>query len=418
VVGSFTHLSLGCIALGSAARVGSPPRVLVDPHLYLQIDGGERTFTLLCLCGYWLAIGVFEKVTIASHFPGHTHEVVDAMFSELRRALAAQSHAGTLSWDEIVKIAHLTFRSDTAAKHGPVRVVEADCIFDLDKFFAGVRNPELKGLWGDRLKKQIEKPHVYEMCVVVVDNVRVPEVRSYTTASNKNDDTLIKGWTRVFAKSATLPQPTNIPTADFYSAFERSRSEMVRIMQSSTPGSLGLSDTQIQHYVNLKLAPLVVDAMPFGIVALPPCAVEMVVPPVSQAAGTRQMRKETRPAAASSRGRKRKDECSDEDGDEHREEEEEEEEEENNDDEEEDEEEDNRTIVHLVELGGNGRVLVQYTNGSRKTVHRDELPDELEIEYRKLLKKKQDSTRATEKAVRYANWQASPGQPARGTKKK
>jgi hypothetical protein len=32
VVGSFAHLSLGCIALGSAARVGSPPRVLVDPH--------------------------------------------------------------------------------------------------------------------------------------------------------------------------------------------------------------------------------------------------------------------------------------------------------------------------------------------------------------------------------------------------
>jgi hypothetical protein len=386
----------------------------LPPHLYLQIDGGERSFVLLCLCGYWLSIGTFEKVTIASHFPGHTHEAVDAMFSELRNALTANSKSGTLSWEQIVAIARKTYTMNTTAKHGPVHVVEPDCIFDLDKFFAGIRNPDTKGLWGDKKKQQTEKPHVFEMHVQIVGNVRVPEVRSYVCASQKSDDTLIRDWMRVFTPFATLPPPTDLPVADFHAPFERARQEMVRVMRSSPPGSLGLSEAQVQQYENLKLLPLNVNKTPFGITALPSHAIE------ERPVAVRLSRQGRAPAVQSSKAGRRKkrqfeedfsgeDEESERGGDE-ADEEQEEEEEDKEEEEDDDDAADNSQIVELIELGGNGRVLVRFQDGSRKTVHRDALPDELENEYGKLVRKRQERNRASSKQVLAQVWHSNPGQ--------
>ena len=378
-------------------------------HLYLQIDGGERSFVLLCLCGYWLAIGTFDRVTIASHFVGHTHEVVDAMFSELRRALAAGGKSGTLSWVEIANIAHRTFRPDTSAKHGPVHIVEADCVFDLDKFFDGVRNPATKGLWGEKQVKQTSKPHVFEMRVRMDGIVRVPEVRSFVASSNRAEDQMLRDWVDVFKPGAKLPQPNIVPTCDFHTPFERTRTEMVRIMRSSPSGSLGLSEQQIKDYENLKLTPLAVGYFPFLIDELPLHAGPHVV-------ATERL---SLPAAAARRRsvggektkRTRSEVEQDEDEFDSNAEDEEEEEEEVPESDEEDEQ--GKEIVQLLELGGSGRVMVQFSDGSKDTVHRDELPDQLEKEFEKLVKHRQIATRRAEKASLYATWGQTPGQKPR-----
>jgi hypothetical protein len=402
-------------------------------HLYLQIDGGERSYVLLCLCAYWLAIGTFDRVTIASHFPGHTHEAVDAMFSELRRALKAHSDSGTLTWEEILTIAQKTFQVNTTAKHGPVHVVEPDCVFDLDKYFEGVRSPKLKGLWGEKNKVQTEKPHVYELCVRIVDSVRVPEVRSFVCASNKADDELIRDWAQVFIPFANLPPPTNLPVLDFHAPFERNRNEMVRVMRSSAVGSLGLSDAQIQHYENLKLVPLQIEPSPFGIQVLPSCAAERKPAPAAvvapQPQGRQQRGARQQDAAVRAQGAKRKgredfaeesEEESGEQGEDEQDEDDREEEGEENeeDDNGEDHEDNNSQIVNLLEMAGNGRVLAQFGNGRKKIVHRDELPDKLENAYKKLVKESQKRARQAEKDVLYNVWHQQVGAQPRQNRRK
>jgi hypothetical protein len=373
---------------------------LAQRHLYLQIDGGERSFVLLSLCAYWLAIGTFDRVTIASHFVGHTHEVVDALFSELRRALAAQSKSGTLSWEEIVKIALKTFRANTGAKHGPVHVVEADCLYDLDTFFAGLRNPATKGLWGDKQVKQTQKPHVFEMRVKMVGEHRVPQVRSFVAASNRDSDQMIRDWVDVFKPGAKLPQPTGLLLCDFHTPFERTRTKMVRVLRANPEGSLGLSEEQIGHYERLRLAPVTAEFAPFRLTQLPESALlEKLIAPVAPARASRK-----------ASGGKRKT-AQQEEYEEY--EEDDEESGEKEDSEEEEEEEEQKEIVDLLELGGNGRVLVQFADGSKKTVHRDELPDHLEPKYETLVKARQIATRRAEKESRYATWGQDPGKKPR-----
>jgi hypothetical protein len=345
----------------------------VEPHLYLQIDGGERTFTLLLLCAYLITIGKFEMVTIASHFPGHTHEVIDTLFSELRRAIAAAA-SGSLTWTEIVDIAKRIYHGEaTSAKHGPVLYKEVQTMYDLDSFFKSLRNPGLRGLWNLRELDQHQKPHAFILQYRLEDGQRVVYLQSYVCASNLSEETLLTDWVPIFAPGAKLPSPSDVLTVDINQPFERKRTGLVSILESSPEGSLGLTARQVESYKLLRPPKLVTPPLPFGVTALPPHAGTGLAP----SNPTQLSKKRAQLSTAV-------------------EEAEEEEEEKSSDL--------DNCVEDLMELRGSGTLLVKMSDGTMSTIVRDQVPDHLEGRYVQLVKERQDARIATARDTIYETW--------------
>lgn len=359
-------------------------------HLYLQIDGGERSFSLLCLVSYLVAIGWFDKVTIASHFPGHTHEVIDAVFSELRRRLHI-GRTGPQTYEEIQKIAREVYSGKpTLAKHGPIDCTEADVIYNFDRLWKGVRNLETKGLWDMRGKAQDNKPHVFQVAFDLDGQIRIPKVRSFVSASNMTPATMMRNWTPVFKPGVRLPEPRELTEMDFRAQFVEDCERLTTTLRDHPTGALGLSEDQIVSYEKLKLGPTPQGLQPFGRATLPESAWLHLC---SHAQQLSQQGKK--------RGRR--------DGIVHDEESEDEAGAEEEDDDEGDDSESDfdfhqQEIVELLEVSGSARCLVRYANGTQDTVHHDNLPDWLEQRYQELLQEKREKRNALQKDVMRSSW--------------
>ncbi len=296
-------------------------------------------------------------------------------------------------------------------------MTEADCVFDFETFFDGCRNPGLAGLWGKQRAAQNEKPHVFEVGFDLHGNVRVPKVRSFVAASGQVPEKQVRDWAPVFLPGK-LPQPSHVPIFDFHSSFEASRVEMVRILRNSQPGSLGLSERQMSDYEKLTLPKAHVEPLPFKVAVLPACAqlAEIDRGPVDKPVAKRRRRPSSKKSAPARtvRARARKkagDDNSDEaDADLELPEEEEEEDEQLEDD---DDEEDEKEIVALVKLGGNARVTVQYSDGSKQLVSLDALPEQWVTKYHEMLSEKQAANVAAHKKSLAEHWHQVPGRRGR-----
>lgn len=89
--------------------------------IHPQVDGGSdaRGFVLLMMLSTLMSLGWIDRATIASLIPGHTHEDIDALFSELWKALKTKNgNAVYRTWSEIMKKArHCSFMWFSSLHH-------------------------------------------------------------------------------------------------------------------------------------------------------------------------------------------------------------------------------------------------------------------------------------------------------------
>jgi hypothetical protein len=143
-----------------------------------------------------VSLGWFDRVTIASLLPGHTHEDIDMLFSMLWRRLKKPDGAATvLTWPEIIRSAQDVYCGwdqppPAGSAAGRVQISEIGAVASFQQAFglgrwAGkasplrpVRNGAIKGLFGKGSDPE-KKPHRF----VIERGVNGPTVTAYFTAA-------------------------------------------------------------------------------------------------------------------------------------------------------------------------------------------------------------------------------------------
>jgi len=137
------------------------------PRLHVQVDGGERSVSLIAMLALVLHLGWVTHVTIDSLFPGHTHEDIDALFSAYWKAFKKLKVKPT-TYQEIEALFRSVYcNMDKVGKRGPISVVEMTTVFDWTAWFKRHLVADtvhgLKGFAGDA---QERKPHRVELELV------------------------------------------------------------------------------------------------------------------------------------------------------------------------------------------------------------------------------------------------------------
>lgn len=229
-------------------------------HLHLQLDGGAdlRGFGLIQLIGILLSLGWFDRVTIASLIPGHTHEDVDGMFSMLWKGLKATEAAKhCLTWPEMMRVAYQTYNGWAVplASHnvvGKIQISEVSAVhmfqqlFGLGKWsgkirrFQSTQNPKLKGFFGSG-SDPVKKPHKF----LFEQGETGPVATAFFTAASDSE---------VFFPTAPIfrscPDILTIESADLMGPFlEQLEKVRAGLRAQKDPGKCGYSPKQVADYM-------------------------------------------------------------------------------------------------------------------------------------------------------------------------
>jgi hypothetical protein len=202
-----------------------------------------------------VSLGWFDRVTIASLLPGHTHEDIDMLFSMLWRRLKKPDGAATvLTWPEIIRSAQDVYCGwdqppPAGSAAGRVQISEIGAVASFQQAFglgrwAGkasplrpVRNGAIKGLFGKGSDPE-KKPHRF----VIERGVNGPTVTAYFTAAR--DSPIFRTESPIFA---SCPDIVAIGSADVHGP-------LVAQLQKVSDCFEACSDTRKCGYTNAQVA--------------------------------------------------------------------------------------------------------------------------------------------------------------------
>ena len=229
-------------------------------HLHLQLDGGGdlRAFGLVQLIGILLCLGWFDRVTIASLIPGHTHEDIDALFSMLWKALkATQAAKHCLTWPEMMDVARRVYTgwADSRPSRnviGKVQISEVPAVYMFQKLFG-------LGKWGGKIRRTqttsspamvgffgsgsdpTKKPHKF----VFERGTTGPVATAYFTAAS--DSAVFFKETEIFR---SCPNILEIESADLITPFEEGLAKVrASLRAQKDPGKCGYSAKHVADYM-------------------------------------------------------------------------------------------------------------------------------------------------------------------------
>ena len=133
------NLSIHCLLRSLEKMQGDPTQGGSIPDtLYLQIDGGSENTakTMLGICELLVSRRIAKKVVLTRLPTGHSHEVIDAVFAKIWKALRNQPILSPQQYEAIIKLA-------LRRRHESVHVEDLFAIPDYVAYMEPYLDPEL-----------------------------------------------------------------------------------------------------------------------------------------------------------------------------------------------------------------------------------------------------------------------------------